>query len=285
MDFPSLTSWLGRTRESADTLTPRLVEAYCATLAPHLADAGPGEAPPAIHWCLAPEAAPASRIGPDGHAVTGDFLPPIPLPRRMWAGGRVEMKAPLHLGDRVVRHSRIAAITRKEGRSGTLAFVTVEHEFATERGVALCERQDLVYREAPVRAMPATRTRAPDAAALAPPGDCEGIWTLSASTVLLFRYSALTFNSHRIHYDQPYAVDVEGYAGLVVQGPLQATLLLNLAATIGGSTPRIFEYRGLAPLIAGSDFSVCGRHDADGLLRCWTQSAAGERTMEATVSW
>lgn len=285
LDFPTLTQWLGRTRESTDVLTPRLVDAYCATLTPHLAGVKPGDAPPAIHWCLAPEAADASRLGADGHPLTGEFLPPIPLPRRMWAGGRVETNAPLRLGDRVTRRSRIAAITRKEGRSGPLGFVTVEHELATERGAIIRERQDLVYREAALPAMDETRGRATEAAASTPPADCDGVWTIAVSPVLLFRYSALTFNSHRIHYDLPYAMGVEGYAGLVVQGPLQATLLLNLAATIGGSTPRAFEYRGVAPLIAGSDFYVCGRREADGSLRCWTQSSRGERNMEAMASW
>lgn len=282
LDLPFLTQWVGRTHESSDTLTLRLAETYRATLAPHLADPEPGAAPPAIHWCLAPEAADASRIGPDGHPLTGDFLPPIPLPRRMWAGGRVELNAPLRVGDRVVRRSKIAAITHKEGRSGSLGFVTVEHELATERGVAIRERQDLVYREA---ASPPTGEPRTHVAATAPPGDCDEVWAIAATPVLLFRYSALTFNSHRIHYDQPYAIGVEGYAGLVVHGPLQATLLLNLATRMGGSTPRVFEYRGVAPLIAGGDFFACGRRTVDGSLRCWTQSSHGERTMEASVSW
>ncbi|WP_210399167.1 FAS1-like dehydratase domain-containing protein [Steroidobacter denitrificans] len=297
MELSALEQWIGRTREHADTLTPRLIDAYRATLAPNLAGATPGEAPPAIHWCLAPEAAEASRIGADGHPVTGDFLPPIPLPRRMWAGGCVETIAPLQPGDPVMRRSRIGAITRKEGRSGTLCFVTVEHEFTTERGPAIRERQDLVYRDvAPPAAKPASspaadpasdkpRTGAMDAATSAPAPQCDLMWSVPASPVLLFRYSALTFNSHRIHYDLPYATGTEGYAGLVVHGPLQASLLLNLAATIGGGTPRIFDYRGVAPLIAGGTFLVCGRRQTDGSLRCWTQSAAGEKCMEATASW
>lgn len=276
-----LRQWLGRSRESTDTITPRLLETYRATLSPHLAELGPGEAPPAIHWCLGPEAVLACRIGGDGHPLTGDFLPPVPLPRRMWAGGRIETTAPLRAGDPTLRRSRITAIDGKEGRSGALCFVTVEHEVSTERGVAIRERQDLVYR-APA-AQTAREARAADAAA--PIDDCDLSWTVQASPVLLFRYSALTFNSHRIHYDLPYATGVEGYAGLVVHGPLQASLLLNLAAAIAGITPRVFDYRGIAPLIAGAAFSVCGRRQADGSLRCWTQSAPGARHMEAEASW
>ena len=284
MDLPALRQWIGRTRESADTLTPRLVEAYCATLAPNLASVKPDEAPPAIHWCLAPEAAVASRIGTDGHPMTGDFLPPVPLPRRMWAGGRVETIAPLQPGDQVIRRSKIAAIQHKEGRSGALCFVTVEHEFATQRGLAIRERQDLVYRDIAPPVTGETPTGTADTAASAPAAQCDLAWTIQSSPILLFRYSALTFNSHRIHYDLPYATGVEDYAGLVVHGPLQASLLLNLAATLGGSTPRLFDYRGVAPLIAGGTFLVCGQRQADG-LRCWTQSAAGEQHMTATASW
>lgn len=285
MELSTLRQWIGRIRESSDTLTPRLVEAYRATLAPHLAGARSGEAPPAIHWCLAPEAVSASRIGADGHPVTGDFLPPIPLPRRMWAGGRVETIAPLQPGDHIVRRSQIGAITHKEGRSGTLCFVAVEHEFATERGLAIRERQDLVYRDVAPPTTDKTRTNAADAGTAAPAAQCDLMWNVHASPVLLFRYSALTFNSHRIHYDLPYATGAEGYAGLVVHGPLQASLLLNLAATIGDGTPRIFDYRGVAPLIAGGVFLVCGQRQADGSLHCWTRSAAGEKCMEATASW
>lgn len=283
LDLSTLTPWLGRRRESIDTLTPRLVECYRATLSPHLADLGPENAPLAIHWCLAPEAAPASRLGTDGHPHTGDFLPPVPLPRRMWAGGRVETMAPLKTGDRVLRRSSIARIAPKAGRTGTLCFVTVEHELCTERGVAIHERQDLVYRDAAQGAAP---TDAPSATSTAaPPEDCDLVWTIQCSSLLLFRYSAITFNGHRIHYDLPYATGIEGYAGLVVHGPLQASLLLNLAATIGGSTPRVFDYRGLAPLIADEVFLACARRGSDGSLRCWTQARDGAHNMEATASW
>ncbi len=285
LDPAALTSWLGRTRESTDTLTPRLVEAFRATFAPHVSPAAAGAVPPAIHWCLAPEAAAASGIGADGHPLTGDFLPPMPLPRRMWAGGRIETAASLQLGDRVVRHSKIAAITRKEGRSGTLGFVAIEHEFATERGLAIRERQDLVYREAALPPSGRMTAGATEAAEALPPRDCDQVWSVPASPVLLFRYSALTFNSHRIHYDLSYATGVEGYAGLVVHGPLQASLLLNLAATMGGRTPRVFDYRSIAPLIAGGVFFVCARRQTDRSLRCWTQATTGEQCMEATASW
>ncbi len=285
MDIQFLSKWIGRTKESRDILSPRLVEAYCATLAPHLAETSADEAPAALHWCLAPETVATAKLGQDGHPLTGDFLPPVPLPRRMWAGGQLETLAPLKIGDQVTRRSKIVNVSQKEGRSGVLCFVTVEHEVSTERGVAIRERQDLVYRDAPPPSSGERQAAAGNVAAPVSPADCDLVWTVQASSVLLFRYSALTFNGHRIHYDQPYATGVEGYAGLVVHGPLQSSLLLNLAATMGGGTPRVFSYRGTAPLIAGSAFHVCGQRQADGRLRCWTQSASGETGMEATASW
>lgn len=285
MDLEHLRSWVGRSREASDMLTPRLLEAYRATLAPHLAPTSADEAPPALHWCLAPEAVPAPGLGHDGHPLTGDFLPPVPLPRRMWAGGELETLGVLRVGDRVVRRSRIADVAQKSGRSGTLCFVTVEHEISTDRGVAIREHQDLVYRDAPPARNGVRQSPTETPAATTRPPDCEDCWTVQTSPVLLFRYSALTFNGHRIHYDRPYATGMEGYAGLVVHGPLQASLLLNLAATIGGQTPRRFTYRGMAPLIAESDFRACGQRLPDGSMRCCTRSAAGEICMEASASW
>ena len=214
IDIDHLRGWIGRTREVEDLVTPRLVAEYRATLAPHLAPVPEGEAPLALHWCLAPETPPADTLGPDGHAAKGGFLPPVPLPRRMWAGGEVEILGPLRLGDRVARRETVSDVAVKEGRTGTLCFVTVRHEYLTERGPAIRERQDIVYREAsrPGEALPAPRMA---------PAEAEAAWSVEANPVLLFRYSAMTFNGHRFHYDHPYATGVEGYAGLVVHGPMQ----------------------------------------------------------------
>jgi 3-methylfumaryl-CoA hydratase len=216
-------------------------------------------------------------LGRDGHPAKGGFLPPVPLPRRMWAGGRIDFLQPLMEGDEVTRTSRIAEISAKTGRSGKLVFVTVEHEFATERGMAVREQQDIVYREDQAAA-PATLPAADPAAEKA-----EHLETIEATTTLLFRYSALTFNGHRIHYDLDYAREVENYAGLVVHGPLQATLMLHLAARLrNGSCPARFSYRGLAPLFAGSSFSV--NADATG-LSLWTTSDSGRIAMRAAAEW
>lgn len=247
-------AWTGRSREASDLVTPRLMAEFGATFAPHLAPVADGIAPPALHWCLAPETPSADSLGPDGHAAKGGFLPPVPLPRRMWAGGQIETLADLRVGDRVTRTETVRDVAFKAGRSGRLAFVTVDHAVATERGVAIRERQDIVYREA---------ANAQTGTAGVPerddPGTYEAVWNVPATPTLLFRYSAMTFNGHRFHYDQPYATQVEGYADLVVHGPMQASLLLNLAATLLGSVPPTFSYRGVSPMTANQVFRVCGR--------------------------
>ena len=273
-----LTAWIGRTREASDLVTPRLMAEFRATLAPHLAPVGEGVAPPALHWCLAPETPPADALGPDGHAAKGGFLPPVPLPRRMWAGGRIETLSDLRVGDHVTRTETVRDVAFKEGRSGSLCFVTVAHAVATGRGLAIRERQDIVYREA---ASAQTGTNA--APEHGDPGAYAAVWEVPATPTLLFRYSAMTFNGHRFHYDQPYATQVEGYADLVVHGPMQASLLMNLAATLLGSVPSIFSYRGVSPMTANQTFRICGRLTADGFEGV-TLDAAGRVCMRARAT-
>jgi 3-methylfumaryl-CoA hydratase len=281
-EIAALRGWIGRRSEAEDVVTQGLVEGFRATFAPHLAPRGEGEAPLGIHWCLAPPMAPMAELGPDGHPAKGSLLPPVPLPRRMWAGGEIEGSAALRIGDRVLRRSTISDVVAKEGRSGPLCFVVLRHEYSTERGPAFRERHDIVYREMPAQ----NPTSAPTPAPTEPQEVSldERSWRVEATPVLLFRYSALTFNGHRIHYDHPYVTEVEGYPGLVVHGPLQATLLLNLAAAIGAPSPFRFRYRGLSALIAGQPFDVRGRA-AGGKIECWTRDAAGRTCMEAEASW
>lgn len=271
-------AWIGRTREGHDLVTPRLMAEFRATFAPHLAPTGDGEAWPALHWCLAPETPAADSLGPDGHAAKGGFLPPVPLPRRMWAGGEIEILAPLREGDAVTRIETVKDVTFKEGRTGRLCFVTVEHAISGPRGLAIRERQDIVYREAAgAQSGGGTPAERDDPAAY------TSVWTVPATPTLLFRYSAMTFNGHRFHYDLPYATEVEGYADLVVHGPMQATLLLNLATTQIGTVPRHFRYRGHAPMTANQTFAVCGRRAGTG----WegvTLDAAGHVCMRASTA-
>jgi 3-methylfumaryl-CoA hydratase len=269
-----LRAWIGRTVEAEDIVTQRLVDGYRATLDPYLAVVAADQAPLGLHWCLAPPAAPMAELAPDGHRAKGLLLPLVALPRRMWAGGEVESLLPLEIGARVRRKSIIADIAFKQGRSGALCFVTVRHELETSAGLAIRERHDIVYREA------ASAKAAKPAPAPEPRRQATHSWSVTPTPVMLFRYSALTFNGHRIHYDHPYATGVEGYPGLVVHGPLQATLLFNLAATVGRKVPPYFRYRALAPLTGEGAFNACAA-GSDGGIECWTESMPGQVHMLA----
>jgi 3-methylfumaryl-CoA hydratase len=276
-DLPVLRQWIGRTETVVDTITPRL-EASLRAIFDRSADipAADDLATPTIHWCLGPQIVPMSGLGVDGHPARGGFLPPVPLPRRMWAGGELSFIDPLRVGDVVTRQSRIEDVAVKTGRSGSLCFVTVRHVFSTARGLAIDERQDLVYREA---------SRAGAASVPAQP-QSQAQWqgSVACNPVLLFRYSALTFNGHRIHYDRDYAVNQEGYADLVVHGPLQAAKLIDLATEIRGTLPQNFSFRGVHPLFGNGAFSV-NAIPSDKGLRLWTADAKGGITMRAEASW
>ncbi len=277
IDIEPLRSWIGRTVEAEDVITPRLAASLLAVM-DETGDATEGaEAPTGIHWCLGPDIAAMSGLGPDGHPARGGFLPPTPLPRRMWAGGELTFSGPpLRVGDKVTRRSRIDEVSFKDGRSGPLLFVTVSHAYSSARGLALSERQDIVYREAVSRAANAPPSGDPADAGAAP----ERSVSIEASATLLFRYSAATFNGHRIHYDRPYATEVENYPGLVVHGPLQATYLLRLAREMrGGALPARFSFRGVTPLFDQQRFTVCGAG-----AELWIENAQREITMTARAS-
>lgn len=219
-----------------------------------------------------------SMLGPDGHPTRGGFLPPVPLPRRMWAGGEIEFLQPLQVGDESTRTSRIADVQVKTGSTGTLCFVSVEHSISSPRGTAIRERQDIVYREM-------TSNAPANAKAPPPPPKAQHRETHVSDPVLLFRYSALTFNGHRIHYDRDYVTKVEGYPGLIFHGPLQAALIIEMAAKLhGGKAPKKFTYRGLQPLFEGSEFSV-NANETDAGMELWTANAEGQPTMKGTAVW
>ena len=278
MDAPALQAWIGRTERRADLVTAAPVAALSATLDRDDAEPRPGtELPPLWHWLYFLPLARHSEIGPDGHPHRGGFLPPVPLPRRMWAGGRLEFRHPLHVGDEISRVSRIADVHAKTGRSGSLVFVNVRHEIADARGAAIVEEHDIVYRDPP----------APEAAAPGPrqaPDDAAFSREIVPDPVLLFRYSALTFNGHRIHYDRSYVTEVEGYPGLVVHGPLIATLLLDLLRrAMPGARVHRFEFRAVRPLFDIHRFTVCGRPDGERCVRLWARDHEGFLAMEATA--
>ena len=258
---------IGRTHTQRDELTPRLVRGLAATLGV----AEPGALPPLWHWMLFQDWVAPNQIGPDGHPRRGGFLPPVhDLPRRMWAGGRVSFHAPLHAGDAVERVSTILDVKEKVGGSGRLVFVTVAHRVTGPAGLAIEEEQDIVYRGAEGAAV-----KAAPAAAAAPGGAM--VAQVLPDPVLLFRYSALTGNGHRIHYDMDYVRDVEGYPGLIVHGPLQATWLAGLLA---GRPIARFSFRGRRPAFHGSALQLEGWRDG-AQYRLRTLDATGAVCMEA----
>ncbi|MDQ2103026.1 FAS1-like dehydratase domain-containing protein [Azospirillum isscasi] len=255
-----MSSWhdhIGRETGAKARLDSDLVARFAATLGDAGVAVDPAALPLGIHWCVGVETVPTLALGPDGHPPKGGFLPPVPLPRRMWAGGSLELLRPLAVGQEIERRSTIADVSEKAGKSGALVFVTVAHEIWAEGHPAIRERQDIVYRSADPTAPPPAGL--PDAEAPAAGGD-----RILPDSRLLFRYSALTFNSHRIHYDLPYARDEENYPALVVHGPLQATLLAARAAVALGRPLHSFRYRGQAPAFAGRPLSFVAEPDAGG---------------------
>ncbi len=280
LDLDHLRQWIGNTTEATDIVTAQLVKSLRATLFQNIGEPTTGDpAPWTTHWCLAQPVFPMSQLGPDGHPTRGGFLPPVPLPRRMWAGGELAFLDAVRVGDEVTRTSRIADVTMKTGSTGALCFVAVEHSITTPRGVAIRERQDIVYRDMSP-AQPASPGKP------APPlPTAKHRESHMADPVLLFRYSALTFNGHRIHYDRDYVTKVEGYPGLVFHGPLQAALIVELAAKLhSGAAPKKFSYRGVQPLFEGSEFSV-NANDTSAGMELWTANSAGQPTMKGTATW
>jgi 3-methylfumaryl-CoA hydratase len=286
IELTRLRDWIGRTERRRDTLAPAPLAGLAATLdldgagdgdnnSDDGAEPAPGsELPPLAHWLyFLPHARPAA-LAPDGHPRRGGFLPPVPLPHRMWAGGRLDFRRALRVGDEVERRSTVAGVEAKQGRSGPLVFVTVRHEIMDGQGVALAEEHDIAYRGDPP---PGTAPPPPAAA----PTDEQFARVIVPDPVLLFRYSALTFNGHRIHYDRRYATEVEGYPGLVVHGPLVATLLVDLLRRERPDARlRAFAYRAASPLFDTAAFTVCGRNEDDH-VSLWARDHAGRLAMQA----
>jgi 3-methylfumaryl-CoA hydratase len=280
LDLSHLQTWIGRSESLTEVIAPFPSNALAATLdradPPH--EAGT-PLPPLWHWLHFLPLSPLAEAGPDGHPARGGFLPPVPLPRRMWAGSRLNFLAPLRIGADATKTSTVKSVTMKEGRTGPLVFVTVRHVVTAEGATAIEEEHDIVYREnAPAGAAPPAPPQAPGHA------DFERL--IMPDPVLLFRYSALTFNSHRIHFDQPYVTGVEGYPGLIVHGPLIATLLLdNLRRAHPDRKVKAFSFRAVSPLFDISPFSVCGALAQDGLsAQLWACRTDGGLAMEATAA-
>lgn len=282
MSSAPFSDWVGRTDTTSDLLALRPAAALAATLDRDLRLTEGAPLPHLWHWIYFTPQAATAALGEDGHPQRGGFLPPIELPRRMWAGGRLTFHRDLRIGERVERTTTIASITEKRGETGQLLFVTLHHRLSSNGELALEEEQDLVYRAPP----PAAAAGPASVPAAAAPEAADWERTLVPDPVLLFRYSALTFNSHRIHYDLPYATEVEGYPALVVHGPLLATLLMDLHhRQQPDATVRGFSFRARQPSFAGRPLRLAARRDGDDAVALQAGPATGGAAMTATLHY
>ena len=279
IDNTALQAWIGRRETRIDVISPVPVAGLSATLDYPVTRAGEGELlPPLWHWLFFLAAPAASELDGDGHARRGGFMPPVRLPRRMWAASDVDFVEPVRVGDVLQRVSSIEAIEPKKGRSGELVFVTLLHEVSREGRLAISERQRLVYRgtAANVNENPSIQ---------AAPAQPQWSYSITPDPILLFRYSALTFNSHRIHYDRDYATKEEGYDGLVVQGPMTAMMLLDaLLREVPDIQPKSFRFRGIRPLLDGNCIELQGRRDEKS-AELWALDAGGALAMTAAATF
>jgi 3-methylfumaryl-CoA hydratase len=273
-----LRRWIGRTQETGevvDLLRARALQATLDDPAPSLQAGDP--LPPLWHWLYFWSVTPEAGLGPDGHAARGEFLPPVNLPRRMLAGGRLEFLRPLTAGTMAKRRSTVADVSVKQGSTGRLVFVTIEHEISDKTGPCVQEEQDIVFREL---AKPGELPRREAAPAVLP-------WRqqVTPDPVLLFRYSALTFNGHRIHYDLKYATEEEGYPGLVVHGPLLATFMAGLVRRQAPDRAvTAFRYRAVRPVFDTAPFTVGGRLAQDGTgAELWIADSSGTLAVRGGV--
>jgi 3-methylfumaryl-CoA hydratase len=276
-------SWIGREELREDRVDLGLAARWLASL--DRAAAADGAMPQGFHFCLCTPDAPTAQLGIDGHPLRDDspesFFPPVPLPRRMWASSKIEFLQPLHLGEAVARKSTVLSVTAKQGGSGSLVFVDVQHETSGAHGLSVREVQSLVYRAA----VPASASPAPPSPTEArfDPAGWDVHRALTPSAPLLFRYSALTFNTHRIHYDLAYATQEEGYRGLIVHGPLMATLLLDLARQqLGDNALRRFAFRGISPGVCGEELHLVMRGSGDA-IELGAFASDGRHVLSATA--
>jgi 3-methylfumaryl-CoA hydratase len=279
-DLEQLKKWIGEKETDIDYVTVPSVHRLSATLdrddpMPKMGD----PLPVGWHQMLFPRVVRHSQVGPDGHPARGDFLPPVPLPRRMFAGKRNTFHAPLRIGDEVRRESVIQSVTPKVGRTGQMVFVTVKTEIRSPRGLAITEEQDIVYREEPD---PSAPPPPPQKA----PGEAVWVNRVTPDSVMLFRYSALTFNGHRIHYDHPYVTQVEKYPDLVMNGGLTTLLVFELARAHANSPVRTIASRNVRPMFVNREITVCGEPSADGKsAKLWTQDNTGALSLSAEATF
>ncbi|GLQ07980.1 FAS1-like dehydratase domain-containing protein [Sneathiella chinensis] len=272
-----LENWIGKSESREEIIHQQALDGFAALMDQE--GPAPASVPPGGHWFYFLPTTRQSNLAEDGHSYKGGFLPPVSLPRRMWAGGRLRFDTPLTVGDCVTKTSTIKSVAEKQGRTGKLVFVTVEHALTSSAGQHITEEHDIVYRDA---AQPDAPQKAPEQA----PTDEHWSETITPDPVMLFRYSALTYNGHRIHYDLKYVTEVEGYPGLIVHGPLIGTLLMKLATErMGGRPLKTFAFRNVNPIYDTGPFMLCGKQIDDNTAEIWARGPAGELAVKATATF
>ncbi|TCP42913.1 FAS1-like dehydratase domain-containing protein [Rhodovulum marinum] len=272
--------WIGRVETREGCLTPNLAGMLAGALGHPAAPVpalAPGAPMPTLwHWAAFPEFVPLGELGTDGHPRLGGFLPPLPYSRRMWAGGRLRFEGGFAIGEALRKRSEILAVDEKRGATGPMVFVRVGHRIEGAHGGWIDEEQDIVYLDIPERFTPPKK--------IPVPGGADFTETVPVNEARLFRYSAATYNAHRIHYDLPYAREIEKYPALVVHGPMQATLVMEAALRHAGGTPRAFRFRGVHPMFADEDMTLTGTRGEDGALELCTGAAgSGHQCLQARL--
>ncbi|MEH6547308.1 MAG: MaoC family dehydratase N-terminal domain-containing protein [Sneathiella sp.] len=272
----NINDWVGNQITHSETIYQHQLDGVAALLNETVP--APGIVKPGGHWMYFLPADAQNSLGPDGHATKGGFLPPIELPRRMWAGSRLNFHAPLCVGEKAEKISTVKSIMPKEGRTGKLVFVTVEHEVKNENGLCIVEEHDIVFRDAPTADSGSKQPQ------LAP---TDGDWdtVIEPDPVMLFRYSAVTYNSHRIHYDREYCIAEEGYPGLVVHGPLLGTLLMRLAEEKMGRSLKTFTFRNFNPIFDIAPFTLSGKAESEDKCTVWVAGPDGALAVSATAEF
>ena len=279
VDIDHLRKWIGKIDNVTDYVTPIVEQRYRATLNMDIGNPQDGEpVTSGLHWMLGWNLVKNDELGVDSHPALGEFLPPVPLPRRMWAGSEIKVLKPIRVGDKVVKQSTVADIQVKEGRTGLLCFVTAEYNFLVNDEVTINEKHNIVYRDI-------SKSGGGSGYSKEIPERADLIEKIFMHPTLLFRYSAIGFVGHRIHYDHPYTVNEENYPGLIVHGPLQATYLLRAAEKLMGKQVKSFAHKVMAPVFANSEYIVGVDKMDDGSVSCWGATKEFGVTMRAEAKF
>ena len=279
VDIDHLRKWIGKIDNVTDYVTPIVEQRYRATLNMDIGNPKDGEpVTSGLHWMLGWNLVKNDELGVDSHPALGEFLPPVPLPRRMWAGSEIKVLKPIRVGDKVVKQSTVADIQVKEGRTGLLCFVTAEYNFLVNGDVTINEKHNIVYRDI-------TKSGGGSGYSKEIPERADLSEKIFMHPTILFRYSAIGFVGHRIHYDHPYTVNEENYPGLIVHGPLQATYLLRAAEKLMGKQVKSFTHKVMAPVFANSEYMVGVDKMDDGSVSCWGATKEFGVTMRAEAKF